>query len=172
MSAAAWNLTGAAGLRFLRFALDAWATGHRLHTEEVSCRLVGCGAGSVDPLAHCMLVDLAKQRVIFDVRRMSVSKCLGLALQADKAASAQVDGPRRVVMATLAYHRVRAIWATGGRKRVSARAGEGVGRWAPEFIARVAPHYGPVFGCVSRFHASRVARLGGGQWASGAKAKV
>lgn len=82
-----------------------------------------CGAGSADTLAHYVSCPRIREwrSTFFDGRRMSVRAWLGRAPQADVQTSAQVDGVRRVVIATLAYRRARALWMEGGRKQVSNR---------------------------------------------------
>lgn len=52
LSAAARGLSGECALSFLRFSLNTWATGHRLHTAVVPSCLAGCGPHRSDTLAH------------------------------------------------------------------------------------------------------------------------
>lgn len=68
LSDAVRGLRGECGLSFLRFALNAWAAGHRLHTAEVPSCLAGYGPGSANTRAFCGL--LASPRVDRHILRL------------------------------------------------------------------------------------------------------
>lgn len=53
---------------------------------------------------------------------MTVQKWAGLAVDSTETASANASGAKRIMIATLAYHRLRAPWrATDGRLNSGAR---------------------------------------------------
>lgn len=106
-------------LHVTRYVFDTMSTGHRLHTED-SC-LAGCGDACRDALAHNIIVPHFREwmgrATCCECRGMSVGNFVGFDSVLEPSAQASVDGARRVGFATLAYHRIRALWhATGSRR--------------------------------------------------------
>lgn len=100
---------------------NGWAPGHRLHMEGMRWCLFGRGEGHPDSLAHYVCFGLAWEmcsRATFcDCRSIALREWLGLSPEVAADGRASVEGARRFVRTTLAYHRMRAMWTAGGCKR-------------------------------------------------------
>lgn len=101
-----------------------------------SC-LAGCGRRSMDSLAHYVLCPRIRKRVgaaaLYDCREMSVPALLGFAATRGAGPGVGPEGARRVVFATLGYHRLRALRREGGSPQHSAENSVGVQNGARVF---------------------------------------
>lgn len=120
MSLASKALGGDSGLGFQCFALNRWASGHRLHMVHLGC------VGHPDTHARNVCCpharDLCSRATFCDSRRMPLREWLALTPDVEADARAGGERARRVVIMTLAYHKVRALWTPDGCRRNSSAA--------------------------------------------------
>lgn len=115
LSQAARGLTGENGLSFLRFVLNAWTTGNRLHTAVVLSCLAGCERGGTDTRAHYVVP--ADSRLGRGSNMLRLWRVVGSGVVrfcGDMRSGAGCASRRRMVLDTLGCHRLRALWREGG----------------------------------------------------------
>lgn len=122
LSSAPKELRGDGGLAFVRFALSAWASGHRLHTEELPCGLRRESPRlslALHPVPTFPRMVGSSHALRLQGHVTSARQFVALAPGLELEAQASVSGARRVAIALLAYHRIRALWHASGSRRVS-----------------------------------------------------